>query len=87
MISNINYEVEVTGKVIQSVKQVLDLSHLYQENSDAVSVSITLNRTDLIKCIVKAPEDSTVNVFISNHNTKTLPYDYAQSAFIFYGKQ
>ncbi|CAD8080078.1 unnamed protein product [Paramecium sonneborni] len=87
LISNINYEVEVTGKVIQSVKQVLDLSHLYQENSDAVSVSITLNRTDLIKCIVKAPEDSTVNVFISNHNTKTLPYDYAQSAFIFYGKQ
>ncbi|CAD8160243.1 unnamed protein product [Paramecium octaurelia] len=87
LISNINYEVEVTGNQIQSVKQVLNLQQIYQENQDSANVSITLNRSDLIKCIIKAPEDSTVNVFINNHNAKTLSYDYTQSAYVFYGKQ
>ncbi|CAD8168696.1 unnamed protein product [Paramecium pentaurelia] len=87
LISNINYEVEVTGNQIQSVKQVLNLQQIYQENQDNANVSITLNRSDLIKCIIKAPEDSTVNVFINNYNSKVLSYDYIQSAYIFYGKQ
>ncbi|CAK80935.1 unnamed protein product (macronuclear) [Paramecium tetraurelia] len=79
-----SYEIEISGNCIQTTKSQLNVDELLDENTDTVYVSTRVERTDLIKCIVKAPEDATVN--ITKNITETLTYDSNEQAFIFYGR-
>lgn len=51
----------------------MNVDELLDDNTDTVYVSTRVERTDLIKCVVKAPEDATVNV--TKGITETLTYD------------
>ncbi|CAK77510.1 unnamed protein product (macronuclear) [Paramecium tetraurelia] len=78
------YEIEITGNCIQTMKTQLNVDELLDDNTDTVYVSTRVERNDVIKCIVKAPEDATVNV--TKNITETLTFDSNEQAFVFYGR-
>ena len=56
-----SYEIEISGETIKTVNSLLNVDEILT-NQEQLYVSTRVERTDILKCLIKAPEDAVVYI-------------------------
>ncbi|KAM3138191.1 hypothetical protein pb186bvf_009654 [Paramecium bursaria] len=79
-----SYEIEISGETIKTINSLLNVDEILT-NQEQLYVSTRVERTDILKCLIKAPEDAVVYI-TKNQQQEQLTYDADLGAFSFWGR-